>query len=141
ETVFGNAGTIERLRGQTPQDQIYGIRTARAFTIDEITQRTGLSAEKLRRYNPALVRRVPKGANLYLPVQGGQFGEDVSFWHRPATPEFQTVLGEFLALEATPDDWDKPSFDGVLLGFRQRFRATKSEEGAVMDAVLGYVMQ
>jgi hypothetical protein len=84
---------------------------------------------------------VPKGANLYLPVQGGQFGTDVSFWHRPATPEFQAVLDDFLSLDATPDEWDDPSFDRLLGEFRRRFRETNTEEGAVMDAVLGYVMQ
>ncbi|MSR35616.1 MAG: hypothetical protein EXR95_03080 [Gemmatimonadetes bacterium] len=141
EMVFGNAATIEQIRTDTPQDQIYAIRTSRAFTMIEITQRTGLSAEKLKRYNPALARRVPKGANLYLPVQGGQFGTDVSFWHRPATDAYQAVLADFLALEATPDEWDQPSFDRVLADFRRRFRDTRSEEGAVMDVVLGYVMQ
>jgi hypothetical protein len=141
EMVFGNTETIKQIREETPQDQIYGIKTSRAFTLEEISQRTGLSADQLRRYNPALARRVPKGANLYLPVQGGQFGEDVSFWHRPATPEFQAILGEFLSLKATPDEWDAPGFDRVLSGFRSRFRETGTEEGAVMDAVLGYVMQ
>lgn len=141
EMVFGNAATVQKLREETPQDQIYAIRTARAFTLQEITQRTGLSADKLKKWNPALTRRVPKGANLYLPVQGGQFGTDVSFWHRPATPRFQEVLADFLSLQATPDDWDEPSFDRVLLDYRRRFRATDTEEGTVMDAVLGYVMQ
>jgi hypothetical protein len=141
EMVFGNAETIKQIREQTPQDQIYAIRTARAFTLEDISQRTGLSAEKLRRFNPALAKRVPKGANLYLPVQGGQFGEDVSFWHRPATPEFEAVLGDFLSLQAAPNEWDDPRFDRVLSDFRRRFRDTKTEEGVVMDAVLGYVMQ
>lgn len=141
EMVFGNTVTIRQMREDVPQDRIYAIRTARAFTIDDISARTGLSVEKIRRYNPALVRRVPKGANLYLPVQGGQFGEDVSFWHRPATPEFQAVLGDFLSLDATPDEWDEPRFDRVLADFRRRFRETNTEEGAVMDAVLAYVMQ
>jgi hypothetical protein len=141
EMVFGNTETIRLLREETPQDQIYGIKTSRAFTLDDISQRTGLSAEKLKRYNSALVWRVPKGAYLYLPVQGGQFGEDVSFWHRPATSEFQAVLGDFLSLDASPDEWDDPRFDRTLGEFRRRFRETGTEEGAVMDAVLGYVMQ
>jgi hypothetical protein len=74
-------------------------------------------------------------------VQGGQFGEDVSFWHRAATPEYQAALGDFLSLEASPDEWDDPGFDRVLSDFRRRFRETQTEEGAIMDAVLGYVMQ
>jgi hypothetical protein len=141
EMVFGNTETIRHIRDETPQDQIYAIRTSRDFTLADISQRTGLTADKLKRYNPALVRRVPKGAYLYLPVQGGQFGEDVSFWHRPATPAYQAVLGDFLTLEATPDEWDDPKFDRVLADFRRRFRETETEEGAIMDAVLGYVMQ
>jgi hypothetical protein len=141
EMVFGNTATVAQIREDTPQEQIYAIRTSRAFTIKEITDRTGLSAEKLRRWNPALSKRVPKGANLYLPVQGGQFGTDVSFWHRAATEQYQAVLADFLALEATPEEWNEPRFDRVLSEFRRRFRETGVEEGAVMDTVLGYVMQ
>jgi hypothetical protein len=51
------------------------------------------------------------------------------------------VLADFLALDASPDEWDAPAFDRVLSDFRRRFRETDTEEGAVMDAVLGYVMQ
>ena len=141
EMVFGNAETVKRLRDDTPQDKIYGIRTSREFTLTDISARTGLTAEQLKRYNPALVRRVPRGANLYLPVQGGQFGEDVSFWHRPASPEFEAVLSDFLALKATMEEWDEPGFDVILRDFRRRFKATGVEEGAVMDVVIGYVMQ
>lgn len=141
EMVFGNTETVKRLRDDTPQDKIYGIRTSRAFTIDDIRQRTGLTVEQLKRFNPALVRRVPAGANLYLPVQGGQFGEDVSFWHRPAPAEFETVLSDFLSLNATVEEWDEPEFDVVLRDFRRRFRETGVEEGRVMDVVIGYVMQ
>jgi LysM repeat protein len=117
------------------------MRTTRAFSLDDIRQRTGLSADQLKRFNPALVRRVPKGATLYLPVQSGQFGSDVAFWRRPPPPEYSTVLSEFLNLKATSADWEDPTFDTVLKSFRRRFRDTNSEEGAVMATVLGYVLR
>ena len=141
EMVLGNTYNVKRLRETIPQDDIYAMRTTRAFTLDDIRQRTGLSADQLKRFNPALVRRVPKGATLYLPVQGGQFGSDVAFWRRPPRPEYAAVLNEFVHLQATAADWEDPSFNTVLKMFRRRFRETNSEEGAVMATVLGYVMQ
>jgi len=140
EMVIGNTYNVKRLGETIPQDDIYAMRTPRAFTLEDIRQRTGLSTDQLKRFNPALVRRVPKGATLYLPVQGGQFGSDVAFWRRPPPPEFAAVLNEFVHLEVTADDWEDPSFDAVLKMFRKRFRETDSEEGAVMATVLGYVM-
>ena len=141
EMVFANTATVKSLRETTPQDEIYGIRTSRAFTLADLQRRTGLTPEQLKRYNPALVRRVPKGAKLYLPVQGGQFGTDVSFWHRPAPPAFAAVLSDFLSLRASLEEWEDPSFDAVLRDFRRRFKETGAEEGAVMETVIAYVMQ
>ena len=141
EMVMGNTYNVKRLRETIPQDDIYAMRTTRAFTLDDIRQRTGLSADQLKRFNPALVRRVPKGATLYLPVQGGQFGSDVAFWRRPPLPEYAAVLNEFVHLQTTAADWEDSSIDSVLKTFRKRFRETNSEEGAVMATVLGYVIQ
>ena len=140
EMVMGNTYNVKRLRDTIPQDDIYAMRTTRAFTLEDIRERTGLSIDQLKRFNPALVRRVPKGATLYLPVQGGQFGSDVAFWRHPTPPEYAAVLNEFVHLEATTADWEDPSFDTVLKGFLTRFRETDSEEGAVMATVLGYVI-
>ena len=140
EMVMGNTYNVKRLRDTIPQDDIYAMRTTRAFTLEDIRDRTGLSTDQLKRFNPALVRQVPKGATLYLPVQGGQFGSDVAFWRRPFPPEYAAVLNEFLHLQTTASDWEDPSFDAVLKRFRTRFRETDSEEGAVMATVLGYVI-
>ena len=141
EMVFGNTYNVKNLRETIPQDEIYALRTSRAFTIADVSARTGLSADQLRRFNPALVRQVPKGAILYLPVQGGQFGTDISFWHHPAPPEYAAVLNEFVHLRAAPAAWEDPSFATVLRDFRKRFRESNTEEGAVMATVIGYVMQ
>ena len=141
EMVLGNTYNVKRLRETIPQDDIYAMRTTRAFSLDDIRQRTGLSTDQLKRFNPALVRRVPKGATLYLPIQSGQFGSDVAFWHRPPPPEYLAVLSEFLNLQATTADWEDPTFDTVLKSFRRRFRDTNSEEGAVMATVLDYVVR
>ena len=40
--------------------------------------------QPVRRFNPALIRQVPARATLYLPVYVAAFGENVTFWHRPA---------------------------------------------------------
>jgi hypothetical protein len=95
----------------------------------------------VKRFNPALVRQVPRGATLYLPAPVERFGTDVSFWHHPATPEFSRILDEFIRLDVSPEEWEGPEFEAVLGDFRRRFRETGTEEGVVMDAVLAYVMQ
>ena len=141
EMVFGNTTTVEALRASVPQEQVFAMRTTRALTLQEITRRTGLSEREVKRFNPALVRQVPKGASLYLPSYEEQLGADASFWHRPSPPEFADILAEFVRLEATVEEWEDPVFESVLGDFRRRFRATGTEEGTVMDAVLGYVLQ
>ena len=141
EMVFGNTYNVKNLRETIPQDRIYGMRTQKAFTIEDLTKRTGLTVDELKRFNPALVRQVPKGATLYLPTQNSLFGTDVSFWHRPAPPEYSAVLNEFLHIEATPAEWEDPAFDVVLRTYRQRFKDTGTEEGDVMATAIAYVMQ
>jgi hypothetical protein len=139
EMVFGNIARVEALRASMPQVKIHAMRTTRAIPIGEITRRTGLSADEVRRFNPSLVRQVPRGATLYLPRHVPAFGRDVAFWHRPASAAFTDVLNEFVRLEATPEEWDDPAFDPTLASFESRFRQTKTEEGNVMATVLRYV--
>ena len=141
EMVFGNTYNVKNLRETMPQDQIYAMRTTRAYTIDDLSKRTGFTADQLKRFNPALVRQVPKGAILYLPTHNSQLGTDVSFWHRPASPEYAAVLNEFMHMKATPAEWEDPAFDAVLRSYRQRFKDTSTEEGAIMSTVIAYVMQ
>ena len=139
EMVFGNTFNVVDLRESIHQERIHAMRAVRSISIEEVAQRTGLSLDEIRRYNPALIRRVPTGAALYLPVHVAEFGPDVAFWHRPADEGFAAVLADFLQLEADPEVWEDPSFGPVLREFRERFRATRSEEGTVMATVLGYV--
>lgn len=141
EMVFGNRSTIEAIRESTPQQTIYAMRARRALPIAEVARASRLSVQEVRRFNPALVRRVPRGANVYLPIRVEDFGPDVSFWHRPAPPEFAALLREFVSLRAEPEEWDDPAFEPVLEDFRDRFRATDTEEGTIMATVLGYVLQ
>jgi hypothetical protein len=141
EMVFGNTFTVASLRESMPQARIHAMRTRRAIPLTEITRRTGLSADEVRRYNPALVRQVPARATLYLPRYISDFGADVGFWHRPASPAFTAALDEFVRLNVSPEDWDTPGFTAVLRGFAERFRATKTEEGTVMATVLAYVIE
>jgi hypothetical protein len=141
EMVFGNAETVKSLRESTPQQQIFAMRASRALPLTEIMSRTGLSKDEVQRFNPALVRQVPRGATLYLPSYVSSFGPDVAFWHRPADPSYAAVMNDFVRLETTPDQWNDPAFDAVIRGFERRFRATNSEEGDVMATVLAFVMQ
>jgi hypothetical protein len=141
EMVFGNVANVERIRAEVPQLKIHAMRLSREQTLPEIARRAKLSPDEVRRYNPALSRRVPADATLYLPKYISAFGRDVAFWHRPAGRAFAAALDEFLHLNVTPDEWDSPAFDDVLEKFRSRFAETKTEEGAVMAATLAYAMQ
>lgn len=141
EMVFGNAAAVNEMRGSAKAERIHAMRTARNLPLPEIARRTGLSEREVKRFNPALVRQVPRGANVYLPMHVPEFGQDVAFWHRAADPAFRALLDEFLALEAPSDPWEDRDFEARLRAYRQRFRDTRTEEGAVMDAVIGYVLQ
>jgi hypothetical protein len=141
EMVFGNTYTVAELQQTTPQARIHAMRTHRAIPLAEVTRRTGLSADEVRRYNPALVRQVPARATLYLPRHVADFGTDVAFWHRPPSPAFASALADLLALEATPAEWDAPAFVPVLLRFAERFQATRTEEGTTMATVLAYLAE
>lgn len=140
EMVFGNIFNVRRLRDDVRQTQIFAIRVPRNTSLAEIARATGLSSDEVKRFNPALVRQVPARATLYLPSYREQFGEDVSFWHRPAPPAYSAVLTEFLNLGATVTEWHEPAFVGVLRSFVSRFEETRSEEGTVMAATLAYMI-
>jgi len=141
EMVFANASTVEGLTQSTPQAKIYAMRTPRAIAMSEITRRTKLPVDEVRRFNPALRTRVPANATLYLPVHVPEFGRDVSFWHRPPSPAFTSVLNEFLRLDSETDRWDDRAFEAVLRGFERRFRDTNTEEGRIMATVLAYAIE
>jgi hypothetical protein len=141
EIVFGNALTVRDIVASTRQTRIYAMATNRAIALAEVMMRTGLTADEVRRYNPALNRRVPAGATLYLPKFVSAFGRDVTFWHRDPSPQYAAVLDEFLRLDAAPDAWDQRAFEPTLRSFERRFRATGTEEGKVMATVLAYVRQ
>ena len=141
EMTFGNGDNINRLRKTTPQQKIYAMRTARIIPIAEIRRRTFLSEDEIRRFNPALVKKVPAGATVYLPVYVKELGRDVTFWQRPADRAFVSVLNDFIRVNAPLHLWENPAFEAVLRGFQRRFADTDSEEGTVMATVLGYAIQ
>ncbi len=140
EMVFGNTFTVRRLIVETPQSPIFAMRATRSIPLSEVVRRTGLSESEVKRYNPALVRQVPAGANLYLPSHVPEFGLDVAFWHRSPDPAYAAVLNQFLRIDATLDRWHEASFESVLRGFQRRFEATNTEEGEVMGVVLAYLI-
>ena len=140
EMVFGNTLTVESLLKSVPQSKIYAMRVPRAIALDDIVGRSGVTAGEVRRFNPALVKRVPAGATLYLPKYVKALGPDVSFWHRPAPAAYAAVLSEFLRLDASIDRWQDRAFEPILRGFQTRFKNTRSEEGNVMATVLAYVI-
>jgi len=140
EMVFGNTVNVRNLLASIPQSRIHAMRTRRAIPLSEITRRTRLSADEVRRFNPALLKQVPAGGTLYLPIYVKEFGADVAFWHRPASAAYLSVLNNFVRLQVTEEQWDDPAFAPVLREFRQRFAATDTEEGAVMATVLAYAI-
>ncbi|HET9193023.1 MAG TPA: hypothetical protein VFO21_09100 [Vicinamibacterales bacterium] len=140
EMVFGNMATVRELIAATPQDTIYAMRLPRSMTLTEIVRQTRLSADEIRRFNPALLKRVPAHADLYLPTYVRALGPDVSFWHRPANARFTDALADFLSLDAAPERWDDGTLTATLRAFEKRFRETKSEEGTVMATVLDFVI-
>jgi hypothetical protein len=140
EMVFGNTATVRRLRDDVPQERVFATRATRAIPMGEITRRTTLTAGEVQRFNPALTRQVPAGANLYLPLPVPELGSDVSFWHRPPNAAFTSALDAFLQLEPGVQRWHEASFESVLQAHRRRFEATGTEEGIVMAATLAYVI-
>jgi len=140
EMAFGNTFIVSQLLTSTSQVPIHAMRTPRAITLAEISTRTGLTEDEVRRFNPAVGQQVPAEGTLYLPVYIREFGEDVAFWRRPANPAYAAVLNDFVRLEPGAERWDDPGFAPILAEFRRRFIETRTEEGTVMATVLTYVM-
>ena len=140
EMVFGNSYNVGNLIASLPQESIYAMRTTRPLSLAEITSRTGLSEDEVRRFNPALANRLPPRSALYLPSYVADFGPDIAFWRRPPTAAYAAVLDAFTHLAPGPEQWDDPSFAPVLSDFKRRFSETSTEEGQVMETVLTYVM-
>jgi hypothetical protein len=140
EMVFGNSFNVKSLVASTPQETIYAMRTPRAIRLAEIVATTHLTTGEIRRFNPALVERVPAHATLYLPCYVAAFGPDVAFWRHPPSPSYAAVLADFMRLPPGPERWDDPAFAPVLADFKRRFRETNTEEGGVMETVLAYAM-
>jgi hypothetical protein len=138
--VFGNTFVVRNLITSTPQTPINAMRTTRSISLAEITKRTDLSPDEVRRFNPALRERVPTDTALYLPEYINEFGPDVAFWRRPPSAAFVAVLDDFIRLEPGAEQWDDPGFAPILADFKRRFRETNTEEGIVMETVLAYAM-
>lgn len=141
EMTFGSGEIIRRLTRSVPQTKVYAMRTSRAVPIAEIRRRTFLSESEIRRFNPALRKKVPANATVYLPLYVKELGRDVAFWQRRPDAAYVAALNDFLRLDAPVERWEDPSFEPVLRSFQRRFAATRTEEGSVMAAVLGYVSQ
>ena len=141
DMVFGNMANVVRLRSTMPQAEIFAMRTRRPRSLADIARDTGLPAAELRRFNPALIRRVPADGTVYLPRYIEAFGPDISFWHRPPSAAYASILNEFVRLNVSLEEWDRREFDAVLSDFRTRFEATETEEGSVMATTLAFVLQ
>jgi len=140
EMVFGNMVNVTRITAEHSQAHIFAMRTPRAIPLTEITRRTGLRPEEVKRFNPAIQGRVPARANLYLPAYVEEFGPDVTFWHQPPDPSYALVLSDFLRVEASVQQWHDASFESTLRAFQERFAGTGTEEGSVMATTLAYVI-
>ena len=140
EMVFGNMINVTRLTAEYPQSPIFAMRTTQSIRALDVTARTGLKLDEVKRFNPALGVRVPANATVYLPFYVKSFGQDVSFWHRPPTPEYAAALNDFLRLESGIERWHDADFETTLRAFQERFEATRTEEGSVMATTLAYVI-
>lgn len=140
EMVFGNMATIRSLAESTPQVPIFAMRTSRAVSLSEITRLTGLSADEIRRYNPALVKRVPAHADIYLPRYIKALGRDVTFWHRTPNAAYAAALSDFLSIDSSVQEWDDGTLVPTLRRFEKRFRDSKSEEGTIMATMLEFAI-
>jgi hypothetical protein len=140
EMVFGNMVNVRKMTEEYQQSPIFAMRTTAALRALDITARTGLKLDEVKRFNPALGIRVPAQANLYLPFYVKTFGEDVSFWHRPPTPEYAAALNDFLRIESGFERWHTVEFESTLRAFQERFARTNTEEGSVMATTLTYVI-
>ena len=140
EMVFGNMVNVRKMTAEYSQTPIFAMRTTVPLRALDITARTGLKLDEVKRFNPALGVRVPAHANLYLPFYVKTFGEDVSFWHRPPTPEYAAALNDFLRIESGFERWHTVEFESTLRSFQERFARTNTEEGSVMATTLTYVI-
>jgi hypothetical protein len=140
EMVFGNMVNVTRMIEEYAQSPIFAMRTMQPLRALDITARTGLKLDEVKRFNPALGVRVPAKANVYLPFYVKAFGDDVSFWHRPPTPEYAAALNDFLRIESGISRWHEVSFETTLRTFQERFERTNTEEGSVMATTLAYVI-
>jgi hypothetical protein len=140
EMVFGNMTNVRRMMAEHPQTPIFAMRTTAPLPALDITARTGLKLDEVKRFNPALGTRVPARANLYLPFYVKVFGENVSFWLRPPTPEYAAALSDFLRIESGIERWHTVEFETTLRAFQERFERTNTEEGSVMATSLAYVI-
>ena len=104
EMVFGNTFNVRADRVDVTGADLRDANAARDYARRDRQARTHLPADEVRRFNPALVERVPAQATLYLPSYVGEFGPDVAFWRRPASPSYAAVLDDFLRLEPAPSD-------------------------------------
>ena len=141
EMVFGNMATVRALVASTPQVPIHAMRVPRVTTLAEVVRQTRLPADEIRRFNPALIGRVPAHADLYLPAYFRALGPDVSFWHRPRNAKYTLALRDFLSLDAPLERWNDGSIVPALRVFEKRFRETASQEGTVMATVLAFVIE
>jgi hypothetical protein len=140
EMVFGNMVNVRRMTAEYPQTPIFAMRTTEAVRALDVSARTGLKLDEVKRFNPALGVRVPARANLYLPFYVKSFGQDVAFWHRPPTPEYAAALNDFLRIESGIERWHTVEFETTLRAFQERFGRTNTEEGSVMATTLAYVI-
>jgi hypothetical protein len=140
EMVFGNMVNVTRLTAEHPQYPIFAMRLTKSVQALDVSARTGIKPDEVKRFNPALGVRVPAQANLYLPFYVQQFGPDVSFWHRPPTAEYAAALNDFLRIDGGIARWHEASFETTLRTFQDRFEATRTEEGTVMATTLAYVI-
>jgi hypothetical protein len=138
EMVFGNTFNVRHLIASTPQLSIHAMRVPRAISIAEIIKRTRLPADEVRRFNPALVDRVPAHATLTFRTVS-EFGADVAFWRLPPTRRMLPFL--MTSCASTPvlsGGTIRPS--RLSDGLQTSFQRDEHGRRPVMETVLAYAM-
>jgi hypothetical protein len=139
--VFGNMVNVTRLTAEYPQSPIFAMRISKSVQALDISARTGIKPDEVKRFNPALGARVPAQANLYLPLLRAAVRTRrlvLAVVHRRRN--MQAALNDFLRIDGGIARWHEASFETTLRTFQDRFEATRTEEGSIMATTLAYVI-
>jgi hypothetical protein len=72
--VFGNMVNVKRLTGEYPQSPIFAMRLSKALPALDITARTGLKLDEVKRFNPRWICESRRRRTCICPFYVQAFG-------------------------------------------------------------------